>query len=282
MDSWRTFRVSAIVPVYNAEQHVAKAVRSLLVQDFIVEVILVEDGSKDRSLDECRALVSLDSRVKLLRHPNGSNRGACASRNLGLRNAQGEWIQFLDADDELLPGKLQSNYKVLTSVKEADLIVGKYFLQTASKREEVRVRGDVWAALIDSRLGCTCSNLWRKAAVDSVHGWNENLKSSQEYDLMFRLLGNGAKVAFDAENNTVVHQQRDSISTSIVRRRENAINRIALRIDIYEFLKSNSLLNAWRSIMIHGYINKNLGYLPDRNISFRVSWLYATLYKLLR
>jgi glycosyltransferase involved in cell wall biosynthesis len=93
------FLVSVIIPVYNAEKYIASAVLSALEQQETGEIILIEDGSPDKALAVCQELESAHEKVKLLRHPNGENRGAGASRNLGIQKAQFDYIAFLDADD---------------------------------------------------------------------------------------------------------------------------------------------------------------------------------------
>ena len=91
--------ISVIVPVYNAELYLAKCVESILAQQVPdLELVLVDDGSKDNSLEICRAFAANDSRVKLVTKPNG---GVSSARNVGLDNATGEWITFVDSDDWL-------------------------------------------------------------------------------------------------------------------------------------------------------------------------------------
>ncbi len=96
---------SVIIPVYNAAAYVTQAVESALAQPETGEVLLIEDGSLDDSLAVCQALAEKHPQVKLLRHPNGENKGAGASRNLGMEQAGCDWMAFLDADDYYLPGR---------------------------------------------------------------------------------------------------------------------------------------------------------------------------------
>jgi len=96
---------SVIIPVYNAAAYVTQAVESALAQPETGEVLLIEDGSPDDSLVVCQALAEKYPQVRLLRHPNGENKGAGASRNLGMRKAGCDWMAFLDADDYYLPGR---------------------------------------------------------------------------------------------------------------------------------------------------------------------------------
>jgi len=98
-------QISVVIPVYNAEKYVTQAVESALAQPETAEVLVIEDGSPDNSLEICQALAEKYEKVKLLRHPNGENRGAGASRNLGMLHAACDYVAFLDADDYFLPGR---------------------------------------------------------------------------------------------------------------------------------------------------------------------------------
>lgn len=92
--------VSVIVPVYNAEAYLESALRSIRTQDYRpIEIIVVDDGSTDRSADIARSYED----VQYLHQPNA---GPSAARNAGLAVAKGEFVAFLDADDEWLPRKL--------------------------------------------------------------------------------------------------------------------------------------------------------------------------------
>ncbi|MEX2670967.1 MAG: glycosyltransferase family 2 protein [Phycisphaeraceae bacterium] len=123
-------QITVIIPVYNAEAFVEQAVGSALEQAEVVEVLLVEDGSTDGSLAKCEALAAESERVQLLRHPNGENRGAAETRNVGVREATQDWVAFLDADDYYLPGRFQAVANVLAEHPDADGIydaVGTHF-----------------------------------------------------------------------------------------------------------------------------------------------------------
>ena len=95
-------RVSIIIPCYRAAATLRRAVTSALdgAPDG-VQLLLVDDGSPDDTGAVCDALANTDARITALHRPNG---GAGAARNTGLDAADGDWVLFLDADDELLPG----------------------------------------------------------------------------------------------------------------------------------------------------------------------------------
>lgn len=101
------FRVSVIIPVYNADKYLEEAVTSAINQAETAEVILIEDGSPDNALQLCKALEDKYSKVSLYQHHDCGNHGAAASRNLGILKANHNFISFLDADDYYLPNHFQ-------------------------------------------------------------------------------------------------------------------------------------------------------------------------------
>lgn len=129
-------QVSVIIPVYNAEKYVREAVESALAQPETGEVILVEDASPDNALQVCKELEKEYSKVKLFQHPEGQNCGAGASRNLGIQNAQFDYIAFLDADDYYLPQHFQTPKKLFETYPDIDGVyeaVGTHFQDEAAK-----------------------------------------------------------------------------------------------------------------------------------------------------
>lgn len=105
----RTATISIIVPVYQARQHLDQCIRSLAGQTFSDwELILVDDGSTDGSLDLCRQWAEKDPRIRLIRQENS---GVSAARNTGIEAARGQWIGFVDADDWVEPDYLQKLYE---------------------------------------------------------------------------------------------------------------------------------------------------------------------------
>lgn len=100
-----TPRISIIVPLYNTEQYLSRCIDSILSQSFTkYELLLVDDGSTDGSGDICDVYAEKDNRICVFHKENG---GVSSARNLGLEKAKGEWICFVDSDDELLPSGLQ-------------------------------------------------------------------------------------------------------------------------------------------------------------------------------
>lgn len=113
-------KVSVIIPVYNAASFVRKAVESALIQEETTEVLLIEDCSTDTSLNICKELEHEFEKVILLRHSDGKNHGAGASRNLGIERSSCEFVAFLDADDYYLPGRFTKDKEILINNPSID------------------------------------------------------------------------------------------------------------------------------------------------------------------
>lgn len=130
-------KISVIIPVYNAEKYILKAVESALQLDEAYEIILVEDQSPDNVLQICRELAQQHSRVKLFQHPDQGNHGAGASRNLGIEKATGDFIAFLDADDHYLPNRFDAEKELFKDPKIDGVFnaIGTEYLTEKGKEE---------------------------------------------------------------------------------------------------------------------------------------------------
>ncbi len=205
--------VSVVIPAYNAEGFVEEAVRSALAQTHApLEVICVDDGSTDGTLGVLRALER--ERPDLVRVLHQPNAGAPAARNRGLAEARGEYVQFLDADDLLLPTKLE-HQTALAAERRPDLVIGAYryvpFEPGAFPEGELAPNADPWLDLLAGRQGITPSSLWRRQTVLDVGGWEEGRRACQDSELNFRLLRSGAHVATDGAVHTVVRRRSGSV-----------------------------------------------------------------------
>ena len=91
------FLISVIVPVYNREMYLERCVRSIMNQTYQnLEILLVDDGSTDGSGEICERLAKEDKRIRVFHKENG---GSSSARNLGIREAKGEYLGFIDSDD---------------------------------------------------------------------------------------------------------------------------------------------------------------------------------------
>ena len=124
--------VSIIVPVYQVEKYIRQCVDSILAQTFTdFELILVDDGSKDKSDQICDEYAVIDQRVKVIHKENG---GAADTRNIGLDHAVGNYIMFIDSDDYIDPTMLECLYKNILN-EDADIAACNYCYFFENNRE---------------------------------------------------------------------------------------------------------------------------------------------------
>lgn len=200
-------KISVITPVYNAAEFVTRAVESALAQPEVGEVLLIEDGSPDHSLEVCQGLAAKYEKIRLLRHPNGENRGAGASRNLGMRNASCEYIGFVDADNFYLPGRFDLTKQVFAANPDcegvyepiSDFVYNEEGLTrwTSSNRPVRQLKGvtvniepeDLALELIFGRTGgITLDGLVIKKTLVQKSGYmDEDLRLHQDSHFIIRL-----------------------------------------------------------------------------------------------
>ncbi len=224
-------KISAIIPCYNVATYIGRAVKSIVAQSYpISKIICVNDGSTDNTFEVLKGLQQ-KYHITVI---STKNKGASSARNTGLKEANGTYIQFLDADDYLEQDKIKHQVSMLSGPKPAFIASSYSKLFADGKKVIYPVEQDSWIALANARLGSTCSNLWNKQSVLDVGGWNEDAESSQEADLMFRILQHNEDILHDQKPLTVINQQRDSISTRSVEL--NRIRYLDLRFQIWDYL----------------------------------------------
>lgn len=109
--------ISVIIPLYNKESSIAQTLQSVFSQDYSdFEIVVVDDGSTDNSVEIVEAMN--DPRIRLIKQANG---GPSKARNTGVKYAKGEWIVFLDADDEMLPNALETFKNIINAHMDIDI-----------------------------------------------------------------------------------------------------------------------------------------------------------------
>lgn len=190
--------ISVIIPVYNAESSVAGTVECLLSQGYeALEVILVDDGSTDGSGRICDGISKENPSVKVIHKPNG---GVSSARNAGLEVASGYYVMFLDADDLLKPGTLESMGKY-----EADMVMAGFEKIVDGKVTETNVPAleafyegqSGIVRFLDDNIGekdcyllnSSCFKLYRKELIDTLrHRFDEDMKYGEDKLFVFRYL----------------------------------------------------------------------------------------------
>lgn len=176
-----TPKVSIIVPVYNLENYIEQCVHSLLVQSYQnIEIILVDDGSRDNSLSLITQLAAEDSRIVYTSQPNG---GAAKARNTGLAMATGEYITFVDGDDMLSPNAISDNIGyfsddkidwVAFSIRRVDAkgnyiqAKGVYDDFIISSYEAISSEAFVPYYYSRKLSGVACAAIYRKSSIEAI------------------------------------------------------------------------------------------------------------------
>lgn len=191
--------VSVVIPCFNAEQWVGEAIESCLNQTYSnLEIIIVDDGSTDGSV---KVLDAFGSKIKLL---TGANKGGNHARNQGFAVSSGEYVQFLDADDYLLPDKIEKQVLRLEETG-ADVAYGdwqrRHHLPNGTSRlgevVATEVHEDVLEAIFNSRWRTnTNALLCKRDAVTNSGGWDEDLKAAQDIGFYIALALSGAKFVY--------------------------------------------------------------------------------------
>ena len=209
----RQMLVSILIPCFNAERWIAQAIESALAQTWPnAEVIVVDDGSTDGSLE---VIKSFGSRI---RWETGQNRGGGAARNRLLELARGEWIQYLDADDYLLPEKIEGQMAFVAARADADVVFGAVTMAYWSKEGErhhllpIPQPHDLWVLLARWYLPQTGALLWRRQALVDLGGWKPDQPCCQEHELYLRALIAGKRFAYCATNGAVYRQWSEADS----------------------------------------------------------------------
>lgn len=167
--------ISVIVPIYKVEAYIHRCIDSILSQTFTdFELLLIDDGSPDNSGKICDEYAKKDSRIKVFHKPNG---GVSSARNLGIDNARGEWITFIDSDDYIQPGFLEGLYAPIAQGEEVDFVHGgcvnvkngEFVSINQSYEYYVGVDKNI---LFQKLRGLTVSKLFR---LENIKHWSDGL-----------------------------------------------------------------------------------------------------------
>ncbi|WP_242919066.1 glycosyltransferase family 2 protein [Pontibacter liquoris] len=189
--------ISVIIPVYNAENSIIEAVKSVLVLSEVAEIILVEDGSNDNSLAICYQLADIDNRIIVLYHTNNKNKGVAATRNLGLQKAKFDYVAFLDADDIYLSNRFASAIKILGSRNDIDGVYDNVGIYSNDEKDirSYTINNNVKPHELFENLQPVGNSIWfhingltvRKKVFQRCGLFDESLKTSEDTFMWFKL-----------------------------------------------------------------------------------------------
>lgn len=196
--------ITVIIPAFNVEKYIRKSVLSALEQNEVREVIVVDDGSTDNTWSILNELKSKEiSRLTILQHPKGINKGRSASRNLGLNNAKFDFIAFLDADDYYLPNRFKQELQIFNIDNSVDVVynaVGYHFYRNLDSNEQNYFKRlntvtrpidleNQYECLLNSTYGYLHLNgiTLKKSLLNNKILFNEKLKVTEDSEFILKL-----------------------------------------------------------------------------------------------
>ncbi|WP_071150364.1 glycosyltransferase family 2 protein [Bacteroides ndongoniae] len=212
--------ISIIIPLYNKEHSIASTLQTVLNQTFQdFEIIIVNDGSTDHSIDEVSKIT--DSRIRLI---NQTNAGVSAARNRGIEEAKGEFIAFLDADDEWKPDYLKTQYELAQKYPECSVFACNYEFKDAKGKVTPTIIRKLPFKGKDGILSnyfevascshppiCSITIMVKKRVIQSIGGFPIGVKSGEDLLTWARLAVNG-EIAYNKQAYAIFNVEGYSIS----------------------------------------------------------------------
>ena len=251
--------VSIIIPCYNAQRWIKEAIDSCINQTYPnLEIIVIDDGSIDNSL---KIIESYGNKVIW---ESGPNRGGCYARNRGFELSKGECIQYLDADDYLLPQKIEKQVHFLKET-EADIVYGDWRFQKHLPDgtfflKDINICGPkedfLEHLLADKQWLVPQALLFTRDAVTHSGGWDEKFKAGQDRDFCISVAMSGAKFVYQPGCYSVYRNYGNvTVSTSNPKLwRDNHFS-LMEKAEI-KLTKLNKLSNRYRRALAECYFRK--------------------------
>lgn len=180
---------SVVIPLYNKELSITKTIKSVLKQTFQdFEIVIIDDGSTDSSVEQVKTLK--DDRIRLIHQ---KNQGVSAARNLGIEEANFEWIALLDGDDLWEPNHLEEITKMMEHFPNEKVFVTSFeysdnrIFYKHSRDNSIFKIENYFKEAISEPLIWTSIIVFHKSCIDNVGGFNKNLSHGEDLDLWARL-----------------------------------------------------------------------------------------------
>lgn len=210
----KNLSVDIVVPCFNAAKTLRDTVSSVIRSSG--QITVIDDGSTDQSLDIAR---EFQPHVRVL---TGPNRGASAARNLGIAESTGEWLVFLDADDQFTPRTIEYRLAIAAEHPEADVIVCGWQerIDIGSEMKEGSTRRVDRTAIEDDAEIATATHVWappaalmyRRSLVNKIGGFRVDLPVIQDARFLFDAAFHGARFAFSDHVGALYRIQEGSLS----------------------------------------------------------------------
>ena len=213
--------VSVIMPAYNVEPYIDAAIGSVRRQTFTdFEVVIVDDGSSDRTYEVARRHADADRRIRLVRQENG---GLSAARNTAMRNSTAPLIAMLDSDDLWLPSYLEKQLATMQADPGIDIVTGNAWVLGGPQDQvparpypDPRPQPDLISILADE-LSVFVMAVFRRRVSDVIGNFDESLRTNEDYDFWMRAAMAGFRFARNDVPLGYYRRRADSLSADDVR-----------------------------------------------------------------
>jgi glycosyltransferase involved in cell wall biosynthesis len=204
--------VSIVIPAYNAEKDIAQAIRCAISQTYPqIEIIVVDDGSQDGTVQTAREILKSNCKGRWSVLELGVNRGVSAARNVAVKQAKGEWIQFLDSDDAIAADKIEAQMKYARATGPEVSVIYSPWRHVYREEGNFVPAGPVNTPRYEGKhplMFCMYyaplhhgACLIRRSALERVQGFNETMRSYEDADLLVRLAKDTGRFQFVASNS---------------------------------------------------------------------------------
>lgn len=209
--------VSVVIPTYNRAGTLMRSIQSVTGQSYQEwELIIVDDGSTDRTEELVRPVMQEDMRIQYIRCPE--NKGQAAARNTGIKAARGAYIAFQDSDDCWMPDKLQKQILMMEEHPEYGLIYGQMVYNEGGVLSAPYPPTDagrqVFSECLRQNLIGTPTMLVRKEVFDTVGIFDTSLPAMEDYELALRITKHYL-AGFIAEPVITAYKSADSVSRDL-------------------------------------------------------------------
>ncbi|MBK8712922.1 MAG: glycosyltransferase family 2 protein [Niastella sp.] len=195
--------VSVIIPTYNRAALLKEAVESVIAQTYRpIECIVVDDGSTDNTKEVVNDLIKHNTDLFALKYIHQQNAGSQVARNTGTAAASGEFIQYLDSDDLLYPGKLEAQVHYFNQHPGCDAVFGDWEKGTTTKNEKIMgyKNDNLVEQLLSEKCIANFAMLMRRILVKKIGDWDINIKRNQEIDFHLRGVLAGGQFGYASLN----------------------------------------------------------------------------------
>lgn len=235
----KSITISVIITMYNSAKTIVQALESVRLQTMVpYEVILIDDGSKDATIEVVERYLNdhreFKEHVRMLSQANG---GVAAARNTGIRAATGEWISFLDSDDYWKKNRIRRVIKEIEKNPDANMIShGITIVDQLNGIRHDKVLGEkrynrkkaLFPQLYRGNFLTPSATMIKRELIESVGGFDKTINSAQDYDLWLKLSLNGGKLHYFSDCLTYYIIRPRSASCDI-KKRYSCVKRIKLR-----------------------------------------------------